>query len=183
MAARTVVSLLLVASVLGSGTAGGVDQAYFESEQVVYYVAGGAYNGSALARGPSTDGGDRLPFIGCSYLQIRPETGNGVVRVLGLLNNITFVEIQFEYFRGPQEGVPQLAFEFPIDGSLDNPEPQHPLVEADLVTWGAATVRIDGNQYPDPATGNNDTRAMVMLTPEGFREEPTGATGEPEDGD
>ncbi len=157
------------------GPASGAQEPFAELEGVAYYFAYGNLESSTLAVGTAQDGSPIIPFKGCLFAQLRPEMEHGVIRLIGMADNVTPIEITVNGFTGGSEG--GIAMNIPVDSGLDSSAPTQPAAQADVAAWGTARLRVDGQNYLDPATDNNFTSATFFVTSQGFRDDATGAGG------
>ena len=110
-------------------------------------------------------------------LDERPEENDvGLARVISEYEG-QFMEI---FMFGFEESGPDmdggLAQDVLVDGTRMTPgEKQHPTVFAGIAGWGHATLQIGALPYPDPVTGAGLLKAAMFVTPNGFRDNETGA--------
>jgi hypothetical protein len=155
------------------------DAADFDRDGITYYWATGTVDSGHMSVGLNYTGENQEPFFGCTNVFIRDEPGrdNGRVQMLSQHNG-THMFIDMSRFEGAVEGQDAGANQdIYVDGSRTHVgEIQHPAVFAGMAAWGTAYLQIDlNNTYRDPVTDNEEFRSTLFITPEGFRDNSTGA--------
>ncbi len=172
-------ALALLACIMVSGVASAQDAADFEIEDIVYYFAAGSHTSGHLTVGQDPSGQNQTAFNGCAHMILRdkPEENDvGRMQVIGRLGHQYF-NFDFNSFQGHLPDMDGgLAQDIFVDGSRLHPGAiQHPAVFAGMAGWGTGGLYMDTLPFPDPVTGSQELQASMFVTPNGFRDNETGA--------
>ncbi len=148
---------------------------YDRFDGVTYYFAYGAVGSASLALGPGPDAPLGV-FDGCVFAQLRPDLDHGRIRVLGLADNATSLEIDLGEFRAGEPAMQGgIATNLTVDGSLESGSPPYPPVPAQVAAWGTARIFVGEGNFTDPLGSGPDLAASFLVTDAGYRDDGSGA--------
>jgi hypothetical protein len=149
--------------------------AFYQQDGIHYYRATGTATSGHMSVGFDPSGTHQQSFRGCLVAKVNPDRDKGRIEVDALVAGVPF-EAEFNSFLAAapymQGGI---ATTVAVDGSEWDGHARHPAVMAGLAAWGTATISAGGVGAVDPATGSPAWRATYFTTPQGFRDNATGA--------
>jgi hypothetical protein len=160
---------------------------YVGIEGVTYYLAAGMVNGSRLASNPGT-GDVPVDFVGCAFVQLRPELDRGRVSIAGMVDGFTPLRIEVGDFEGNAAAQGPVAANLTLDGSLLPLMPAGKTAPGEVAGTAIAEMRaseyIDYTKTPpvfvmanftDPVGGGEELRATLAMSNGGIRDDETRA--------
>lgn len=147
----------------------GAQSAYHGVDGVTYYFAMGTRLSGHVVNHGDAAGPHTLNFTGCAFAQFRPETGGGRMHVIGLIDDLTYLEVEFDEFLSPDGTTPAIMPNLTLDGSYG----QTPTVRTSMAAWGTAVVLVDNEVLPEPVGDGERYDASFYTGHDGVRDDET----------
>lgn len=144
---------------------------FYQQDGTTYYMAVGEHGSGSYAIGSDYGAETVQDLPGCIVVKLRPDTDRGRVQLLSSLGGAPFQLEMSEMVAPPGMSQGAVAVDVPVDGSRVYGSEQHPLVQAEIATWGHGIIDLGNSDYEDPATGNLTFQTSMWLTHQGYRDD------------
>jgi hypothetical protein len=169
----TVITALSILLLAGIASAQETPSPYAKYDGVFYYFAHGTLNSSTATNGGANTGLQVLDAKVCIKAQLRPELARGRINLVGLIDNNTYLEMDFDDILSPNGVLPGVSSNFTLGADLG----QAPPLRTRIGAWGPIFMTANGRNVTDPVSSQEDLslQGAFFVTQDGERDDDTGA--------